>query len=86
MIAFITGICLALISGYIPIYSAWSPDICVSAAFYVTMRFTFAATGPTPVEDSPEMMNVPLKKSFPDWRTAVEALSATFSSTLTWCL
>jgi hypothetical protein len=42
------------------------------------MRLNFAATGHTPVEDSPEMMNIPLKKSFPGWRAAVEALSATF--------
>jgi len=76
--AFITGICLALISGYLASYSAYSPSICVNAAFYVTMRLTFAAADHTPVKDSPKMMNLPLKKSFPDWRAAVEALPATF--------
>lgn len=48
-----------------------------SIAFYLTMIFTFASTGHTPVGDSPELMFVSLRHSFPEWKAATGAITIT---------
>lgn len=45
--------------------------------FYVTMAFTFVSTGHTTAEDSPELMFVALRHSFPEWKTIAKALITT---------
>ena len=48
-----------------------------NTAFYVTMVFTFVSTGHTPAADSPELMFVPLRHNFPDWKATARAIFAT---------
>lgn len=46
-------------------------------AFYVTMAFTFVSTGHTPAGDSLELMLIPLRHNFPDWKATAKAIIAT---------
>ncbi len=48
-----------------------------NTAFYVTMAFTLVSTGHTPAGDSPELMFVPLRHSFPDWKATARAIIGT---------
>lgn len=48
-------------------------------AFYVTMIFTFASTGHTPVGDSPELMFISLRHSLPEWKATAGAITITIS-------
>ena len=41
------------------------------------MAFTFVSTGHTAAEDSPELMFVPLRHSFPEWKMIAEAIIIT---------
>lgn len=75
--AFIMGICVTVISSTLQQISNNSEAIGVAAAFYIIMIFSLAATGHTAVGASPELMILPLKNNFRDWRATVGALSAT---------
>ena len=46
-------------------------------AFYVTMAFTFVSTDHTAVGDSPELMFVSPKHSFPEWKAIAKSLIIT---------
>ena len=48
-----------------------------NTAFYITMAFTLVSTGHTPAGDSPELMFVPLRHSFPDWKATARAIIGT---------
>lgn len=48
-----------------------------NTAFYVTMAFTFISTGHTLARESPELMFVPLRHNFPDWKATARAILAT---------
>ena len=41
------------------------------------MAFTFVSTGHTAAEDSPELMFVPLRHGFPEWKTIAKAIITT---------
>ena len=41
------------------------------------MAFTLVSTGHTPAGDSPELMFVPLRQNFPDWKATARAVVAT---------
>ena len=45
-----------------------------NTAFYITIAFTFVSTGHTPVGDSPELMFVSLRHSFPKWKAVATAI------------
>ena len=77
VLVFFTMTFLAAISQWIPGDHARKEMLLKFAAFYVAMVYTFMATGHLPVEGSPEMVNVAISKSFPDWKATVEALCAT---------
>ena len=48
-----------------------------ATVFYVTMAFTFVSTGHTAAEGSPELMFIPLRHSFPEWKTIAKAIIIT---------
>ena len=81
VIFFVSCIALATFSG-----GALNPEgsfanigshISKTTIFYVTMAFTFVSTGHTAAEDSPELMFVPLRHSFPEWKTIAKAIITT---------
>lgn len=81
VIFFVSCLALASFSG-----GALNPDgmfasigshVSKNIAFYVTMIFTFASTGHTPVGDSPELMFVSLRHSFPEWKATAGAIIMT---------
>ena len=81
VILFVSCISLAAFSG-----GALNPDgnfasigshLSKNTAFYLTMIFTFVSTGHTPVGDSPELMFVPLKHSFPHLKPIARAVTIT---------
>ena len=81
VIFFVSCIALATFSG-----GALNPEgsfanigshISKATMFYVTMVFTFVSTGHTAAEDSPELMFVPLRYSFPEWKSIAKAMITT---------
>ncbi len=81
VIFFVTCLALASFSGG-ALNSGGSFDsigghISKNTAFYVTMAFTLVSTGHTPAGDSPELMFVPLRHSFPDWKATARAIIGT---------
>ena len=81
VIIFVSCIALAAFSG-----GALNPEgsfasigshLSKNTAFYLTIVFTFVSTGHTPVGDSPELMFVPLRHSFPHWKAIARAITAT---------
>ena len=81
VILFVSSIALALFSG-----GALNPEgtfanigshISKATIFYVTIAFTLVSTGHTAAEDSPELMFVPLRHSFPEWKTIAKAIITT---------
>ena len=59
------------------IFARFGSHVSKDVAFYVAMVFTFVSTGHTPVGDSPELMFVSLRHSFPEWKTTAGAISIT---------
>ena len=81
VVFFVSCIALATFSG-----GALNPEgsfanigshISKATIFYVTMAFTFVSTGHTAAEDSPELMFVPLRYSFPEWKSIAKAMITT---------
>ena len=81
VIFFVSCIALASFSG-----GALNPEgsfanigshISKAILFYVTMAFTFVSTGHTAAEDSPELMFVPLRHVFPEWKTIAKTIITT---------
>ena len=81
VIFFVSCIALASFSG-----GALNPEgsfanignhVSTATIFYVTMAFTLISTGHTAAEDSPELMFVPLRHSFPGWKTIAKAIITT---------
>ena len=81
VIFFVSCVALATFSG-----GALNPEgsfadigshISKATIFYVTMAFTIASTGHTAAEDSPELMFVPLRYSFPEWKSIAKAMITT---------
>lgn len=81
MIFFVSCLAVACLSGGAlntdGIFADIGGHISKNTAFYVTMAFTLVSTGHTPAGDSPELMFVPLRHNFPDWRATARALVAT---------
>ena len=81
MVFFVSCIAVACLSGGAlntdGIFANIGGHISKNTAFYVTMAFTLVSTGHTPAGDSPELMFVPLRHSFPDWKATARALVAT---------
>lgn len=59
------------------IFASFGSHVSKNIAFYVAMIFTFVSTGHTPVGDSPELMFVSLRHSFPEWKTTAGAITTT---------
>lgn len=81
MIFFVSCIALASFSGGAlglgGSFASIGSQVSKNTAFYVTMAFTFASTGHTPIGDSPELMFVPLRHYFPNWKDTTRTLVAT---------
>ena len=58
-------------------FASISNLISKNTAFYVTMAFTFISTGQPAAGESPELMFIPLKHSFPEWKSIVRAIIIT---------
>ena len=81
VVCFVSYVALGSISGGVlnltGIFADIGSHIAKTVAFYVTMTFTFVSTGHTLVGDSPELMFVPLRHMFPDWKATTRAAIAT---------
>ena len=81
MVCFVSCVVLASISGGVlnstGIFADIGSHISKNVAFYVTMTFTFVSTGHTLAGDSPELMFVPLRDNFQDWKATTSAVIAT---------
>ena len=81
VVCFVSYVALGSISGGVlnstGIFADIGSHIAKNVAFYVTMTFTFVSTGHTLAGDSPELMYVPLRHIFPDWKATTRATIAT---------
>lgn len=81
MVFFVSCIALACLSGGAlnidGIFADIGGHLSKNIAFYITMAFTLVSTGHTATGDSPELMFVPLRHNFPDWKATAGALVAT---------
>ena len=81
VICFVSYVALGSISGGVlnstGIFADIGSHVSKNVAFYVTMIFTFVSTGHTLAGDSPELIFVPLRHYFPDWKATTRAVIAT---------
>ena len=55
-------------------FASIGSNVSKNTAFYVTIAFTFVSTGHTPIGDSPELMFVSLRHSFPNGKAVAIAI------------
>lgn len=78
VIFFVSCIALASFSGALDgSFASIGSHVSKKTAFYVTVAFTFASIGHTPIGDNPELMFVPLRHYFSNWKDTTRAIIAT---------
>lgn len=81
VVFFVSCVALASLSGGAlnsdGVFASIGSNVSKNTAFYVTMIFTFVSTGHTLAGDSPELMFIPLRHIFPNWKATARAIIAT---------
>ena len=81
VVFFVSCVALTSLSGgalnSVGVFASIGSNVSKNSAFYVTMAFTFVSTGHTLAGESPELMFIPLKHIFPNWKAIARAIIAT---------